>query len=248
MYAGKLCSNLCKVKESAKIGEFYKRKGRAPLKPTIVPRATLGRLPVYLQYLKSLPAEAGSNVSATTIAKALGLGEVQVRKDLSAVSGAGKPKIGYAVAELIEQLEDCLGSRDRSRAVLVGAGKLGRALFDYRGFDAFGIDIVAAFDRSLERAEHSDSGKTIYPMEEFGAFCKREAIRIGILTVPAAAAQSVCEEMVRCGITAIWSFSPGQLTVPEGVVLRQENLALSLAYLTMQIKTDSLGASDEEKD
>ena len=111
-----------------------------------IPRATLGRLPRYLQYLKSFPAAENATISATAIARGLSLGDVQVRKDLAAVSGAGKPKIGYEREKLIEDLEHYLGYDRLTNAVLVGAGKLGRALLDYDGFEAFGVKIIAGFD------------------------------------------------------------------------------------------------------
>lgn len=101
-----------------------------------VPKATFGRLPLYLQYLKSLPKVEGATISATAIAKGLSLGDVQVRKDLAVVSGAGKPKIGYMQETLIADLERHLGYERLTSAVLVGAGKLGRALLDYEGFEA----------------------------------------------------------------------------------------------------------------
>lgn len=199
-----------------------------------VPKATLGRLPVYLQYLRSVQGER-PNVSATAIAKALGYGEVQVRKDLGAVSGLGKPKTGYDTLKLMEQLEGYLGFRGRRQAVIVGAGRLGRALLDYDGFAEYGLEIAAAFDVKNTRTEESDMGKPIYPMEELEGFCRRSDIRIGIVTVTKEAAQEVCDRMVKCGITAIWSFVPGPLQVPDTVVLRQEDLALSLAHLNMQV-------------
>ena len=104
-----------------------------------VSKATLGRLPGYLQYLRSLPESHGGTISATAIAKGLALGEVQVRKDLATVSGAGKPKIGYETSKLIRDIEDHLGYENLTNAVLVGAGKLGRALLDYDGFEDFGV-------------------------------------------------------------------------------------------------------------
>lgn len=199
-----------------------------------VPKATLGRLPVYLQYLRSVQGER-PNVSATAIARALGYGEVQVRKDLGAVSGLGKPKTGYETAKLMEQLESYLGQKGCRQAVIVGAGKLGRALLDYDGFADYGLEIAAAFDVKNARAEESEAGKPIYPMEELEGFCRRSDIRIGIVTVTKEAAQEVCDRMVKCGISAIWSFVPGSLRVPDTVLLRQENLALSLAHLNMQV-------------
>lgn len=199
-----------------------------------VPKATLGRLPDYLKYLREIRTES-KNVSATTISKALGLGEVQVRKDLGAVSGEGKPKIGYITDELIEKLEDCLGQNDRHRAVIVGAGKLGKALLDYEGFSDYGLEIAAAFDAKAKSAEKSDAGKPIYPMCEFGRFCKENDIRIGVITVPKTAAQEVADIMVENGLSAIWSFAPTTVKVPDNVLIEHENLALSLAHLDKQI-------------
>lgn len=205
------------------------------MKDTYVSRATLGRLPLYLQYLKSLPDDGNKNISATTISKGLGLGEVQVRKDLGSVIGTGKPKIGYVITELIDKLEKFLGCNNRKSAVIVGAGKLGRALLDYDGFRCYGLEITAAFDNDKIKLGKTLSGKPIYPVERLEKFCKENNIRIGIISVPQASAQEVCELMVKCGITAIWNFSPVNLDVPPGVILQQENLALSLAHLKMQM-------------
>ena len=160
-----------------------------------IPKTTLGRLPVYLRYLKSIQADS-KTVSATHIAKALGYGEVQVRKDLGIVSGAGKPKIGYITSELTECLEQYLGQSSLCRAVIAGAGKLGCALLDYNGFADYGLEIVAAFDTATSEKKISESGKPVFPMEEFESFCGREAIKIGIITVPSDAAQNVCDLMI----------------------------------------------------
>ena len=104
-----------------------------------ISKATLGRVPRYLNYLKELSPENVPFISATTISKALNLGEVQVRKDLAMISGAGRPRLGYETEVLIQQLEDCLGYNKLTNAVLVGAGRLGRALLQYDGFQHFGV-------------------------------------------------------------------------------------------------------------
>ena len=195
-----------------------------------VSRATLGRLPIYLKFLKSIESET-KTISATAISKALEFGEVQVRKDLATVSNIGKPKIGYVTAELIESLEAYLGGNRKTKAVLVGAGKLGKALLDYEGFSDYGLEISAAFDVSLDKPIASESGKIIYPMDEFDKFCSNGDIKIGIITVPKNSAQDVCNLMVKANITAIWSFSPEPLKVPDNVIVQHENLALSLAHL-----------------
>ncbi|MBR5497781.1 MAG: redox-sensing transcriptional repressor Rex [Clostridia bacterium] len=200
-----------------------------------ISKATLSRIPTYLELLKELPQERYEYISATTIARKLSLGEVQVRKDLASISGAGKPKLGYLTSELIENLENTLGCKNYALAVLVGAGKLGKALLDYDEFEKFGIKIAAAFDSNNK--EISITGKIkVKPINEFEDFCKDNNIQLGIITVGTGSAQTVCDKMAECGITAILNFAPCKLNVPDGVILENENLALSLAYLNNQIK------------
>lgn len=198
-------------------------------------KASLGRLPLYLQYLTSLPPNQFPNISATTIAKELSLGDVQVRKDLALISGTGKPKIGYVTSELIENLKEALGYDHLTPAVLVGAGKLGRALLDYNGFEEYGVQIVAAFDRNEQIIPFQQTTKNILPISLLKKFCTENQIKIGIITVGSSSAQTVCNEMLESGITAIWNFAPCHLNVPSNILVEQENLALSLAYLNYQI-------------
>ena len=197
-----------------------------------IPKATLGRLPQYLEYLKSLP-EIRRTISATAIAKALSLGDVQVRKDLASVCGAGKPKIGYETDKLITDIESHLGYERLTNAVLVGAGKLGRALLDYDGFEDFGVKIVAGFD--CNETALKKGLKDILPIKDIKAYCREHKIKLGIITVGKGSAQDVCDKLVESGIEAIWNFAPVALKVPNEVLLKQENLALSLAYLNNQI-------------
>ena len=198
-----------------------------------IPKATLGRLPGYLQYLRSLPKAKGATISATAIAKGLYLGEVQVRKDLAAVSGAGKPKVGYELEALICDLERHLGYDRLTNAVLVGAGKLGRALLDYDGFEEFGVRIIAGFD--CNDVAIQSGRKSIFPIRELESFCLEHNVKLGIITVGQGSAQDVCDKLIASGIEAIWNFAPCALKVPASVLLKQENLALSLAYLNNQI-------------
>lgn len=200
-----------------------------------IPKATLGRLPKYLGYLRELPAARDKTISSTAIARALSLGDVQVRKDLAAVSGAGKPKIGYKISKLIDDIEKHLGYERLTNAVLVGAGKLGRALLDYDGFREFGVQIIAGFDSNDEALNIGRGAKQILPIKNIEAYCLENDIKLGIITVGQGSAQEVCDKLVASGIRAIWNFAPCTLKVPSDVILRQENLALSLAYLNNQI-------------
>ena len=205
------------------------------MKANQITRATLGRLPLYLNYLKQTESSGTTSISATTIAKALSLGEVQVRKDLASVSGAGKPKVGYESSDLIKRLEDTLGSNSITSAVLVGAGKLGRALLDYNGFEEFGIKIVAAFDSNDEVIRFSKTSKDILQISTLSEYCIANNVKLGIITVGQGSAQQVCNMMEQSGIKAIWNFAPCNLEVSDGILVKNENLALSLAHLSNQL-------------
>ena len=165
-----------------------------------ISRATLKRLPTYLSYLKSMPADSPANISATALAAALHMGEVQVRKDLAMVSHGGRPKIGYRREALIRDIEGFLGYGNTNDAVLVGAGKLGRALLGYSGFAEYGLNIVAAFDASDALIGTTNSGKPILHLSRLHDVCVKHQIRIGIITVPAEHAQKVCDLLIENGI------------------------------------------------
>ena len=190
------------------------------------------------RWTKRLQGEEAAHISAPKIAAALGLNEVQVRKDIAAVSScAGKPKTGFETARLIRDIEAFLGYDSVNEAVLVGAGKLGRALLGYEGFAQFGIRLVAAFDRNADAAAmYGKDAPMILPMEKLTDLCRRMGIHIGIITVPAESAQEVCDLLVSGGVRAIWNFAPTHLHVPEGVLLQNENIASSLAVLSAHLK------------
>jgi redox-sensing transcriptional repressor len=197
-------------------------------------KATFGRLPIYLKYLTSLD-DSVVYVSSSQIAKALGLGDVQVKKDLGSISGKGKPKIGYEKAVLIEDLKQFITKNHQTKVVLVGVGKLGNALLDYDGFRKFGLSIATAFDSDPNKIGKSEQNKSILPVDELGRYCKENGVEIGIIAVPAKFAQSVCDVLIENGVKAIWNFAPVKLAIPENVILKQEDLSLSLAYLNLQI-------------
>lgn len=201
-----------------------------------ISKQTLLRLPLYLNYIKQLGDNRPEHISATTIAEALRLNHVVVRKDLASVSSAGKPKIGYVTADLIEQLEDFLGYNDVDDAIIVGAGKLGRALLAYNGFQACGMNIVAAFDIDETLYEEDYFGKRVLPMDKLMDLCERMKVRIGIIAVPAENAQAICNLLVESGILAIWNFAPVHLDVSDDILVHNENLAASLALLSKQLK------------
>lgn len=188
-----------------------------------------------MNYLKALPKGEVTNISATGIAEALGLNDVQVRKDLSLVSDGGRPKVGYAIEDLIYDIEHFLGYDDTHTAVLVGAGNLGRALLSYSGFAEYGLDILAAFDADPALVGREINGKPIFPMEKLSEVCAQRQVKIGIITVPNYEAQHVCDLLVQSGVQAIWNFAPVHLTVPADVLMQSENMACSFALLSKHL-------------
>ena len=200
-----------------------------------VSKPVLKRLPGYLAYLKNLPEGSATYISATALANALGMGEVQVRKDLAMVSDGGRPKIGYLRERLMEDISQFLGYDNTTDAVLVGAGKLGQALLGYSGFEAYGLNILAGFD-AKPTMDKTEEGKPILPMEELEGFCHANKILMAIITVPANYAQQVCDRLIACGIKAIWTFAPVHLDVPPHILVQNENMATSLALLSMHLQ------------
>ena len=200
-----------------------------------ISKAVLKRLPGYLAYLKTLNDGASPYISATALANALGMGEVQVRKDLAMVSDGGRPKVGYLREGLIDDIEQFLGYDNTTDAVLIGAGKLGQALCGYSGFDDYGLNILAAFDVAPV-AEKTDEGKPIYHLSQLESFCKTNKVLMGIITVPGKYAQEVCDQLIDCGIKAIWNFAPTHLDVPANILVQNENMATSLAVLSMHLQ------------
>ena len=205
-----------------------------------ISKAAFLRFPAYLRYLKAEEAAGVGYVSSSEIAEDMHLSAVCVRKDLALVaSEPGKPRLGFAVGKLIGDLERALGYHLKTHACVVGAGRLGRAFLVYDGFEHYGIDVVAAFDISPAQVG-ALRGKPIYPMERLKEIAERENVRLGILTVPGEAAQQACDAMVEAGITAILSFAPAYVRVPDGVTLRCEDLAATLASLSAE--TEKSGA------
>lgn len=199
-----------------------------------IPKKLLMRLPVYLNYVKSLP-ETTQNISATQMARALGLGDVMVRKDLAKVSSGGRRKLGYVREKLITDIERFLDVPVSTDAIVIGAGRLGQALLDYEGFDKSGLNIMAGFDLN-DTIRYTSANKPIYPVEQLAAFCRDNHIRIAVITVPVEHAQDSCDKAVAAGIDAIWNFAPIHLRVPAHVILQNENLAASLTSLRMQMR------------
>ena len=151
------------------------------------------------------------------------------------VSDGGRPKIGYLRERLVDDISQFLGYNNTTDAILVGAGKLGQALMGYSGFEEYGLNILAGFD-AKPSVKKTEEGKPIYSMDKMEAFCAANQVLMGIITVPSEHAQAVCDQMIKSGIKAIWNFAPVHLDVPQGILVQNQNMATSLAVLSVHLQ------------
>lgn len=199
------------------------------------PEPTLRRLPTYLRCIKELQAAGRVFASCTDIGAALKLDPTQVRKDLEFTGLPGKPKVGYALAELIPAIERFLGLNNVQEAFLVGAGSMGAALLGYTKFKDFGLNIIAAFDSDPAKHNTTIHDKPVLPLEKLPDLCRRMHVLIGVITVPAPFAQTVADLMIAGGIRAIWNFAPVRLQTPDAIIVHNEDLYCSLASLSQKL-------------
>lgn len=202
----------------------------------VVMKSTLSRLPLYYSFISKLEEEGVEYVSSALVAQSLNMNPVLVRKDLSGVSSVtGKPRNGFEVATLLRDLSEYLGYNNLDEAILVGVGGLGRTLLGNTEFSKLGLNIVVGFDKNPDLNGMQIGNKYVLPISKMKSFIKRTGIKIGIITVPADQAQSVCDLMVNSGILAIWNFAFTLLNVPQGILVKNENLPSSLAMLSYKL-------------
>jgi len=187
-------------------------------------------------------------VSCTHIAESLDLNPTQVRKDLAYTGIVGRPRIGYPIRALIASVEHFLGWDNTTDAFLVGAGSLGRALLGYAGFQRYNLNIVAAFDVDPERIGTHWRGKPILDVDELPDLAGRMHVHLGVLTVPADAAQDAAHLLVLSGLKAIWNFTGVALEVPREVLVEDVDLGASLAVLSNRLAQRLRSAEEEESE
>ena len=203
----------------------------------VIPRKTIYRLSIYLRCLARLRENSIGTVSSEALAKAAGVKSTQLRKDLAYFGTFGTRGLGYDVTELFKKISDELGTSSLQPVILVGVGNLGLALLSYRGFEKEGFEIVAAFDaepkpqaRQGNQAAHSRHGRNCRNLSS------EHGVKMAILSVPAAVAQTVANSSLKCGITGILNFAPIVLAVPEDVMVNNVNLAIELENLSYFIQ------------
>ena len=194
--------------------------------------STVRRLSLYLRFLDDFEGQGVETVSSEALAQRGGTTSAQVRKDLSFFGSFGKRGLGYYVPELAQRLRQILGLGRRYRVAMIGAGKIGSALVQYRGFTQRGFDIVAIFDNDPSKIGTQWNGLTVLPIDRLEQELKSQQVDMAVLVTPGDAAQSVAERVVGQGVKAILNFAPIQLNVPDDVVVKTVYQALELETLS----------------
>ncbi|MBP6670498.1 MAG: redox-sensing transcriptional repressor Rex [Gemmatimonadales bacterium] len=197
-----------------------------------IAESTVRRLSLYLRFLEEFEEQGTETVSSEALAARGGTTSAQVRKDLSFFGSFGKRGLGYSVGELVQKLREILGLGRTYRVAMIGAGKIGSALVQYRGFLQRGFEIVAIFDTDLSKVGKAWNGLTVRDIRELEAEFRRQPVDIAVIVTPAEAAQAVADRCVSLGVKAVLNFAPVQLSVPDDVVVKTVNLALELETLS----------------
>lgn len=202
------------------------------MKKLQIPEDSVKRLSLYLRNLRYLAKEGVETISSEALAQDIYVSAAQVRKDLSYFGDFGTRGVGYSVRDLISEIESILGLDKRWSLALVGVGRLGSALLNYRGFQQFGFQFCVAFDNNPEKVGKIIEKVKIEDYSEIEKIIKKKKIKIAVITVPAPAAQEVTDRLVKAGIEAILNFSPRYLNVPPSVSIKTVDIALEVGNLT----------------
>jgi redox-sensing transcriptional repressor len=197
-----------------------------------IAESTVRRLSVYLRFLEEFESHGHQTISSGELAAQGGTTSAQVRKDLSFFGSFGKRGLGYSVSALSASLREILGLGRQWSVVIVGAGKIGAALAQYRGFREHGFKVVAVYDVDAARIGRTLDGVVVRDQRDLEADMPRLKPQIALIAVPAEAAQPVVDRVVKAGVRAILNFAPAPLSVPRHVTLRSVNMALELEILS----------------
>ena len=201
-----------------------------------IPDATIGRLSLYSRYLAEADEKGITTVSSQNIARATGVTPAQVRKDLAYFGEFGTRGVGYNSRELYNYIMEILGLDKRWSVAIIGAGNLGRALTQYKGFQQRGFDVKCIFDNDPKKIGKKLANVEIYPIDSLEEKVKELDINLGIIAVTAPSAQEVADKLVGAGIKGIIKFAPINITVDGSVILRRVDLAAQLEYLTYYLE------------
>jgi redox-sensing transcriptional repressor len=204
--------------------------------PIDIPDVVIDRLPLYYRLLARLEAENRPVVSSQELGEELGVTPAQIRKDLSYFGRFGKQGRGYSVVRLAEELRSILGLDGRWKVVVIGIGRLGRAIASYPGFEGQGFDIVAMYDADPKVVGTDIDGTVVRHVDQLDDDLRRHPVDIGIVAVPAEFAQDTVDTLVQAGVHAILNYTPLRVQVRDGVEVRHINPVLFLQSMTYHLK------------
>jgi redox-sensing transcriptional repressor len=197
--------------------------------------STVRRLSAYLRFLEDFEGRGLTTISSEELAKRGGTTSAQVRKDLSFFGSFGKRGLGYSVPELSKQLRDILGLGREWRVVIVGAGKIGAALAQYRGFRQRGFVVLRAYDNNPDKIGKTVEGMAVSDISQIERDFAREQPDIVVLAVPGENAQRILDRVVKAGVKAVLNFAPTQLQAPADVTVKTVNMAMELESLSFAL-------------
>lgn len=197
-----------------------------------IPEATVARLPVYWRVLVQLDEQGSDTVSSEQLAELAGVNAAKVRKDLSHLGSYGTRGVGYDVRYLLHEIGDELGVERIWPVVIAGAGTLGSALANFRGFADRGFPVLGLIDNDPKKVGTTIHGIQVHPGSDLDALVAESRGCIGVIATPASAAQDVADRMVAAGIKSILNFAPAVIHVPADVNLRQVDLSSEMQVLT----------------
>jgi len=206
-----------------------------PLSDAPVPKVVVSRLSLYLRELQRIEAAGHATISSGQLGALLGFSDAQVRKDLGFFGQFGYPGVGYRCDELIRAMRDILGTNRPWNVAMLGAGNLGQALLGYRGFGRQNFEIAAAFDADPAKVGQVIQGIPIQPLAELAETIRARGIRLGMIVVPAAAAQEAADRLVAAGVEGIVNFAPVTLVLPDHVQSVGVDLAIELEQLSFAV-------------
>lgn len=201
-----------------------------------IPEVVINRLPVYARALAALAQEGETVVSSQALGERLDVTPAQIRKDLSYFGRFGKQGRGYNVQGLLAKLREILGLDRKWRVCLVGVGRLGQAIAEYGGFEPQGFQIVAVFDSDRKMVGQRVGNTAVMHSDQLESYLRQNAIDIGVVAVPAHAAQEVVDRLVNGGIHSILNYAPMMPHVPRGVAIRHIDPVLAMQSMTFYIK------------
>lgn len=200
-----------------------------------IAESTVRRLSLYLRFLEDFEQRGLETISSDELARRGGTTSAQVRKDLSFFGSFGKRGLGYSVPELTRRIREIMGLGREWRVIIVGAGKIGAALAQYRGFFQRGFRIVAVYDSAPDKIGRAWDSHTVRDIRDLERDTAKDQPDIAVLTVPADAAQATLDRIVKAGIKAVLNFAPVQLQAPADVTVKSVNMAMELESLSFAL-------------